>query len=310
MEVYQFNLEDFQSLESLLQLSTDISNIYDKLCELEINNQKDSNIYTNLLEKLKKLVEKETKEYRKKNFTHEQCIKYLKLFESKTEIPCTDNRITISLKYNNHKIIRRIMNNLLDILNENKGFHQMVLENGIEKDISKIIEHITQKDIIKEIEKSSKIQSSLENDIHNIFLSILEESITYPSNKNHKNDLIRAKYCAIFTHKKLESLHIENNFNISNNIYTSSQMINELLQEPEISYKLLKHMRLVSMAKYDINVLLNICDKEYEDSKTSVNAILTACHIRALLSLMEQDDVYTLNQEIHDISVYSKINSI
>ena len=301
MDVYNFNFDDFKILESLLQITTKISNAYDELCKLEINNQKDSKEYQELLEKLNKLIEKENGEYQKKQFSHEDCIKYLKLLESKTSIPAMDTRVTISLKHYDNRVIRRIINNLLNILDQNKGFHQMVVNNQATNELKNIIGNITEEDLLKGVENSAKIQSAIDNDIHSMFLSILEESISYKSNIDYRNELIQAKYCVLFTHKKMESMFIGNNFNIPNTVYTSSKIINQLLKEPEMAYHLIKHMKLISMAKFDINALLNINDTEYNNHNVFFSSIITACHIRAILSLMESENVDDFNQEFHEI---------
>ena len=57
MKIYGFNIEDFKTLESLLQITTEISNIYDKLCQLEIKDKKDTKEYQNAIEKLNILKE-------------------------------------------------------------------------------------------------------------------------------------------------------------------------------------------------------------------------------------------------------------
>lgn len=301
MEIYKFDIEDFKNLESLLQISTEISKIYDKLCTLEINNQKDSKEYQELLKKLAELIEKEKQEYQKRNFTHEECIKYLKLFESKSTIPGMDNRVITSIKHQDNRISRRIMNNLLSILDQNKGFHQMVINGKIANDISNTISGITREDLLKSMENSTKIQEAIDNDVHSMFLSILEEAISYKSNANYRAELIKAKYCILFTHKNMESMFIDKNFDIPNEIYTSSKMLNQLLNQPEISYNLIKYMKLKSMAKFDINGLLNLYDYEYQKPNNFFNSIITECHIRALLSLMENDNVNDFNQEIIDV---------
>lgn len=301
MEIYKFNIEDFKVLETLLQISTEISKIYDKLCILEINNQKDSNEFHELLKELNALIKKETHEYKKNNLTHEDCLKFLRLLESKTSIPAMDTSITITLKHNDDKVIRRIMNNLLNILEQSKGFHQKVLDMGMEKPILDIMEGITKEDFLKGIEASTKVGAALENDIQSMFLSILEEAISYKSNTNYRNKLITSKYCILFSHKNIESMFIDNNFDIPSSVYISSKMLNQLLNQPEISYNFTKYMKLKSMAKNDINSLLNITDSEYQNPNMFFSSIIVECHIRALLGLMEGKNVDDLNQEVHDI---------
>ncbi|MBQ2872609.1 MAG: hypothetical protein IJE89_01255 [Bacilli bacterium] len=301
MEVYGFNLDDFKILETLLQISTEISNIYDELCELEIKNQKDSKEYRELLTKLHILIKKENIEYQKKQFTYDDCMKYLRLLESKTSIPGMDNRITTSLKHYENRIIRRIMINILNILDKNKDFHQKVIDNGLANAISNIIENLKTEDLVKSVGNSAQIQTALDNDIHSMFLSILEESISYKNNEKYRNELIQAKYCILYTHKNMESMFIHSSFNIPDEVYTSSKMINQLLNQAEMAYRFIKFMKLKSEARQDINVLLTLNDSEYEKHNIFFSSIIITCHIRALLSLMEDRDVNDFNQEIHDI---------
>ena len=212
-----------------------------------------------------------------------------------------DTKINITLAHKDNRIIRRIMNNLLSILDQNKGFHQKVLDIGIASGVPTMMNGISKEEFLKGIENSTKIQNALDNDIYSMFLSILEEVISYKSSEKYRKKLIEAKYCILLAHKNMETMFIGTNFDISDNIYISSKILNELLNEPEISYNFIKRMKLKSTANYNINILLNLTDSDYSDDNTFFNSIIIACQIRALLSLMEGNTVDTFNQEIHDI---------
>lgn len=301
MELLNFNMKELEQLETLLQLSTEISNIYDQLCKLEINNQKDSKEYNQLITKLNKLIEKENNEYNSKNFTQEECIKYLKLLEIQTKIPAMDNKITTSLKYYDKRIVRRIIINLIGILDRNKEFHKKMISENILKSLNNIVGNITENDLVQGINKSAQVQTAINNDIHSIFLSILEESISSKSNKDYRSKLIEAKYCILFSHKNMESLFIGIKFDIPSTIYTSSKMINQTLNQSDIAYNHIKYIILKSLVKKEINILLNFYDSEYNNDNVYFSSIICQCHIRAILSLMEENEVNNLNQEFHNI---------
>lgn len=301
MEILSYNIEDFEKLETLLQSSTEISSIYDKLCELEINSQKDSKEYEELLTKLSKLIKKEKDEYQKINFSHKDCIKYLKLLEAKTNIHGMDTRITSTLAHYKNRIIKRIMNNLVDVLERNRNFHQEIINKEIVNSFPNIIKNIPTEALIKSVGDSAKIQTAINNDIQNMFLSILEETILSKFNKDYRRELIQAKYCILFTNKNMESLFISRNFDIPDIVYISSKIINQLVNSSEFGYDSIKYITLKSLVKTDINNLLNLNDSDYKNHNVYFNSIICKCHIRAALSLMPNSQVDQFNEEFHEI---------
>ena len=74
---------------------------------------------------------------------------------------------------------------------------------------------LTNKDeFLKTLENNTKVQSTLEADINNMFLSILEETIKKRENQKYREELIKAKYCLATSDKELEVLLLESKFNI------------------------------------------------------------------------------------------------
>ena len=135
---------------------------------------------------------------------------------------------------------------------------------------------------------------SLDNDITSMFLLLLEDSI---SESEYEIELIKVKYAIATTHKSLEDLILSNKFNIPNSIFIGAKFMNELLQESELSYEIIRYAGLKNKVQTEINKLIQIPDIKYSSPSTNIDSIISSCYIRALLSLMKDDDVKNIERE-------------
>lgn len=301
MELLSFSKEELNQIESLLQSSTKISKIYDKLCELEIKNLKETEEYKQLIVELKKEIEQENKKYKRFNLTYKQCLKYAKLLSSQAKINPFDTKIFTTLKNYNIRIIRRILLTLNIIVENNQDYQKSVIPTELLNSVLNITKENSKDDFIRHLFNSRKINNTLNNDINSIFLSILEEAISANSNKKYRNELIKAKYCIAFAHKNLETLLLPSFFEMTEIVYINSQIVTELLKEGTLSYDITRFVNLKAKASIEIEKLLEIKDQDYIDFKVNINSILTQCYIRALLSLMTAKEINDFNQEFHNI---------
>ena len=300
MKLESFNIEELSQIESLLQSSTNISEIYDKLCELEINNQKDSQEYEQLLTKLKKEIDEETKKYKDFKLTYKQCMKYAGLLASQAQIHLFDTKISTTLKNYNSRTVRRVLLTLASMIESSEDYQKSIIPKDVLDSILSIAKDIPKEDFIKGFSNNIKINTTLNTDINSVFLSILEEAISGRANKTYRSQLIQAKYCIAFAHRELETLLLPYKFEMTPYVYINSQIVNELLKEGAMSYDITRFVNLKSKASTEINRLLGIKDQEYTNPNVNVNSIITQCYIRALLSLMTGEEVDDFNQEFHD----------
>lgn len=300
MNLMQFNKEELIQIESLLQSATDISKIYDRLCELEINNEKESQEYKELIAKLNKAIKEENKKYDDFISSYHQCIKYATLLASKTKFHIFDDQISTTARNYDNRVIRRIIMKLTNIAKSNPNFNKHTIPDEIINTLTKLSPNITKSDFHTSLNHNRNINQSLKNDIQSIFLSILEEAISYKTNTRIRNQLIKAKYCIIFAHKNLESMMIKYNFNMPSNVYIYSKIMNEVLTKDSLSYDIMKYFELKSQASKEINYLLAIRDPEYDNSETNIDSIISQYYLRALISLMTGEEVDRFNEEFHN----------
>lgn len=294
MEKLDFTLEELQQLESLLECSAKISNIIDSLYILDITEQKESSQYEIKLQELKQAIDNENKTYQTANLSYQQCLKYSKLLSSQTNISIFDDKAPTSIKHYNNRIFKRVINILITLVQNNPDFHQNIISNSLLIDSNTENTNTIQNSFTKGLSNSFKVQLSLNDDINSMFLSILESYI--PQSK-YQQELTKVKYTLATTHKSLEQLILENKFNIPNTIYLGSQLMNELFQESQLSYEIIRFAELKTKAKIEINKIIEITDNEYLKDSTKIDSIISNCYLRALLSLMKDEEVENLEQE-------------
>lgn len=300
MELMGFTIDELSQIESLLQLSTNISNIMDFLYQLEIHGKKDSEEYQQQILELTRAINTENEKYQTLNLTYQQCHKYAKLLSYQTNMPFFDTKPTTSFKNYNNRVVKRIINILITQMMNNKDFHKSIIPETIINQIIKIDNKITEDDFLTSFEHSVKLQATLNGDICCIFLSILEDAIPQRKYKEYREELIKAKYCVATTNKEIEAFLLHCKFSIPKEIYTGTKLTTELLQEENKSYDIIRFAELKSKAQIEINKLLQIKDSDYNNPTTYINSIISSCYLRALLSLMKDDEINDFNQEFHD----------
>ena len=212
MNSRQFNKEELIQLESLLQSATNISKIYDKLCELEIKNQKDTQEYKELITKLNQAIKEEDKKYQDYISNYHQCIKYATFLASKTNAHIFEDTVLTTIRNYDKRAVRRIILKLTNLAETNPNFQKKIIPDAIQNALINICPGITKNDLLAELNHNQRINQSLSMDINSMFLSILEDVILYKANNTIKNKLIEAKYGIIFSHKNLENMMIEYNY--------------------------------------------------------------------------------------------------
>lgn len=299
MHISYFSKEELIIIESFLESSNTISNIYDKLYHLKITGQKNSYEYNQLLDILKEAIKEENKKYQAANLTLEQKLKIIELLSSTPNTLKIEDINTIINQNDNDKVQRRIINILINQVITNIDY----TKDSIPKEIFEFFKSsgipINNNQAYKEINNYSKIQLSINNDIIIVFLAILQETLNISKNNKYQKQLIKALYTSSFINKDIEKQLIENKFDISTNIYISSKFINDLLNIDHITYDLLATLIVENQIITHIKDILKIKDAEYENSTISMSSIIGQCYIRALLTFINDDQVYELNEQFH-----------
>lgn len=300
MELQDFSIQELQNIENLLACSKTIDNIYNKLCRLENENKKDTEEYQKLIYLLKETIKIEKKEFNKACKTAEQCRKIFKFLSSaKGLLKYSNNECIIRQKYTD-RVIRRTIN----IVSEQLITYYEPQRKSITKDIIKFLNdlslEISLEEIYTETKKNIKIQNAISNDMYLLIISILKEYISNKKYQKYKYALTKTKYYISFINPTTETYILQYNFNPTNTIYISSNMTADLLGINKTQYDLIKEIDSILNTAINITQLLDIKDCEYEQTTINIESIIRQSFIRALLTLMNEDSVYELNQNFHN----------
>lgn len=292
MELAQLSIEELTELEKILQLDQNISNIYDKLCELEVNRQKESEEYEQLRIKLTAEITHENEILQNPRMAYERCLKYCKLISDKLSIDIADNSIFTTLKNYDSRVLRRLQLTLRTKIRLNPEYQKYLLSEATKmKNIP---------DPLHDFSDNIRIDYELSNDINSIFLSILEDSLAKPHNKEYRPQLTKAKYCISLVYKELESILLAFKFTMQEHVYINSKIIVEMLKRDKEAYDSIKYSKLKVELSTQINRLLEIDDTSYNTPNTNVNLIISSYYLRALLSLMTPAEIDTFKREFSD----------
>lgn len=294
MEIIELNHEELSKLERLLQAASNVSAIIDSLYILEITGKKNSPEYEQKLSTLQKAISFEDQEYEELGINHQECLKFAKLLSAKTNIPIFDIKTSNSFKHYHQRIYKRVINILMSLLQNDEEFHKSILPSSLISEDQKSKMNISDEDMLTGLSHSFRIQMSLDSDINYMFLSLLQDHI---DNSLYATQLTQVKYCIATTNKELETIFLNNRFQIPKEVFFSSQFINEILQEGKLSFDIIKLSSLKPKAQIEINKLLKIPDSDYSNLSTNVNSIISSCYIRAILALMNEDEVKRFEQE-------------
>lgn len=265
------NNEEKKLVQELLEINKNLYSLYERLYNLELQNQTDSLEYKKVISYIKMVKEElEVEVYNKLSSLEvskkSQIILYLKKLENKNiDILKCYLRITNSLLYQirhdkNFTFFKELLNNIFEDINEDEEFRESA-NNSIY--------------IAKEMNRI------LENDLDNLTLYFLEDATKVKNNDNYSS-LVKIKYDFIFSKKELEDEIIEDNLKASycSKIYTFSQIYN--LEANFID------QCLAQLLHDSIRVILDkkISNKVLEHKKA---------YIRSLFVLMSEDELENQN---------------
>lgn len=293
MNLSDFSKEQLIIIEKLLEISNIINELYEQLYYLEITNKKNTTEYNKTLEKLKEKINIENIIYQNTNLTTKQKFKIIELLSKNSK---TDNITSIINQNEYHKSTRRIINALINqtITNIN---HK---ESSIEL-LKKIGININDTKTSTEINNYSKIELAINNDIILVFITLLKENSSLFKYSHYQKELTKALYSTIFINKNIEKYIIDNNFNIDNNIYISSPLINDLLKTNSKTYNKILNIIVENQIRTHIINHLEIKDTDYNDNKKNISSIIRECYIRTLLTFITEKKLNQLNTEFNNL---------
>lgn len=297
-----FNLDttDLEQIEAILRNNKNIDRLYTKLCNLDIEDKKNTEEYTKLLEYISIVIEVEDKLYKEANLTIEKALSWAKfLFAIKRKNSFTIREDILRQEYDN-RIISRILNNLFNIITKDHNILLNLPINELTNIMTMLGIKVSKIDKKNAICKCITIKNIIENDIYYTFLSFMQRNIEDPKQKMFRENLITAKYNTSFINKEIESYLLTNNFNISTNTYISSDIVSELLLINKELYKRIKDTIGQSIVGNQIYELLEISDVEYSDITKASSSILRQNLMKAAFIFISDEKISDVNYEFHE----------
>ena len=263
-------------LEELITLSSKILKIYDKLYNLEINNNKENLEYQKNLSYLNLLIEIEDEIY--PNITDEDIETYINLIKN-TNIKTTlsDFNVIIDSK-NETYLLKRILNRL-KLETKSRLITKFQLSNNQDKANQLLLNQLIYEDIL------------------NAFIFETNLAIFNTNKEEYKLALNMIKYIVSFLNKNIEN-KLKNNFNIPDKYYLISNIAANQYYIDEKDYKkLIQHHYLEYINKEIIKIgKIDIYNSSY--SYEEYKGILQKNLIKAYLSLDGENIL--LKKKIHD----------
>lgn len=294
-----FDKNELQIVESLLEAATTIDNIYENLYNLEITGKKDSEDYRKLLNALKKAKKIEEARIKQANIDYDQAIKIILLLQNTpTWIKNNNLYCTLLQKYDD-RVIRRIIN----IFNYQIKISIKYQEKHKSKEIIEFL-HIlgeTEEDLLKDMSNYEKVNFAINDDIESTLIAILSDYISNPAYSIYKNQLIKAKYYIAFINRNIESQLLAKGFDSTEETYINSTLIANMLGKTQEEYHSIIAINTLYYLMPQISELLSITDDDYSVPEKNVESILRQCYIRAMLTMLSDEDVQKVNNKFLSI---------
>lgn len=275
--MYKLKKRDYELINQIIEATQIVSDIYDKLYELEKAGKKDSDEYLKIIEYLSMTIDDfEAELYQELNLTLEKGLAIIKYLKSDILFALGKTDEMLDNFSGNNRIIRRIILSVKSVMYKSKEF----------LNYSK---SFFNQNII-EVQKSTKI------DFNNLVIVLLQEQLAFEA----KDYLLQAKYNFIFINKDLEEALIKSGFNIfkvvdSQTIMTT--MFSEAKGENETNIVIDNF--LLPRLKYQILSLLDITDEEYDKEDKKEEFKLTEILIRSMLILISDYTIEEINYKLN-----------
>ena len=301
MKKYDLTQTDFSQINQLIKITSLIDDLYIKLYELEIDNKKETCEYKKIISYLNILLEKETNKYKEYNLIEAKCFAWID-YLSKNKLQKNDQIDIETILTQNYfnRVIKRILNRLYNNIESSKSYNNSLFD-GLKKEMKSNGFELPNIAITHSINSSIRIRKALESDIYNLYLSLLEETISNDTFKSVKNELIKSKYNFSFINKNVESCMIINNFKINPELYIGSKMVAEIQGISLDLYVFFKDSYGIRMLTQQFVEMLKIEDIDYNNPSKLTTSILRQNLIKSILLTISDETIKDVKKEYKEI---------
>lgn len=256
---YELTSEDKNFINKATNIGKEIFYIYEKLANLEIDGKDTDNIeYRKNVEKLRKLVSIEDSIYNMEILGRDRLRNLIDYLNSIKETENINDFINI-----------RIINRLIIMISK---FNKDPL---------------------------AYLSSSISDDLESITLLFSNDYINNPKYIEYRNDLIKSsKYIRIFLDNILEKKCLDDNFDISNNVYLSHKLMADYLEFNEDFLNTYKMEYLSLFIFSQSRVIASLSDKDLDSYIENMKALISKLTLKSALILLDSN---LIDKMYHDI---------
>ena len=238
--------EDKLLLNKMFLLSNKIFKLYNTLYELEINNQKNSNLYLKNLKYLNLLIDIENDLY--KNIPYKKIELYLEYSDRAKLFKKIGDLTLITRDFYELYIYKRVYNRLQSI--ENSFFIEKYQNSNIEKkepyyDKATILYQIINEDFFRSLIFEADIKSQEIN------------------NKDYKNNFILLKYIISFLNKNIETNYL-NNFKVEDQLIINNKAYSDMININPKDYDRIISNYYFNNIYLELKNIINIVTNDYK----------------------------------------------
>ena len=280
------NNNDCKNLEELERITKSISNLYDKLCALEINGKCKTEEYNKIYECLIIAIEVEKSHYKSMNLDYSKIVAFLEYIDMNLKNNILEG--IINQNYND-KINYRILRQFFNILQINQSIYNQYIkeEISIRFEIDDYDEEI--------ITNEAELDMALQSDINSLFIYYLQDLIDNDLYNIYKKQLIMTKYFYSFIESDLTS--------IDNNLLASISNFDVISEFQKLSnkfkYQFVRDTQFENL-KQNIVKLFEIADYKCKKKNYLTKMLLRDCYIRAQLLVFELSDLVEISDKIEE----------
>ena len=293
--------EEYVILHSLIKTSQSISNIYEKLKQLELYDKKNCAEYRKYLDYLKVAKEVEKEIIEGMHLDASKClaiIQYLKNIDTKVALEDMDY-----IFHSNSKTLylRRVLNLIEEKMHDDyDGMKKYDLScMNCDELAMKEDEQLSrfETDYLDKLFIGRTIKKYIVYETRLMFLCLLNEYNENSMFKSPKKDIACIKYTCAFLNPHIEDELMENNFDIPKNVLVNSNLYAYLYNFTKEDYLELQDSYGYNHALTLINEILQYNDLYYLDSKNIWDVCVLKCMLRSYLLHLSDGSLMKLNAE-------------
>ena len=280
--------EQYVFIKKLFQITRTILEDYDRLHNLEINGRKNSSEYDATLESLKFNLHLEEEMYEE----IEEDVEFIYLLEEYVApgyIPSLEGELEIIKSENKDDIVKlRILGRIGNIINKEiisadhflGRFDSSDDESpfDIEDQLDELPDEIDM--IAKSYQGLKELDISIEKDLVNAILYILNIYINDPQYSKYKDRLLKMKYNIAFIYRNVEDYLVENNMEINPTLYIESKLTLDINGcQPSMLFKRMDLFK-GDIIFTQVNDLFKLITEEMDEQDKEFNMIIIKLLLR------------------------------